>query len=80
MAAFRNKNILLVSCLQIAVGVGLIVNSTYNVKERDDICKADKINNFTVIGIFLITVVNVFIASFGVSQLPTSGGSGGSGS
>ncbi|XP_077292409.1 uncharacterized protein LOC143915581 isoform X2 [Arctopsyche grandis] len=56
--------------LQIAVGVGLIINSRYNVKEHDDICKADRINDFTVIGIFLITIVNVFIASFGVATSP----------
>lgn len=52
---------------QIAVGIGLIVNSRYDVKDQDEICKADRINNLTVIGIFLITIVNVFIASFGVA-------------
>lgn len=55
--------------LQVAVGVGLIWNSRYNVKNDADICKADRINNFTVIGIFLITTVNVFITSFGVAAL-----------
>ncbi|XP_047520983.1 ninjurin-A isoform X2 [Pieris napi] len=53
--------------LQIAVGVGLIMNSRYNVKDDKDICKADKINNFTVLGVFLITIVNVFITSFSVA-------------
>lgn len=52
-----------------AVGVGLIWNSRYNVKDDADICKADRINNFTVIGIFLITTVNVFITSFGVAAI-----------
>uniref|UniRef100_A0A1B0D5E7 Ninjurin a n=1 Tax=Phlebotomus papatasi TaxID=29031 RepID=A0A1B0D5E7_PHLPP len=33
--------------LQVAVGIGLIINSRYNVKNQDDICKADRINNFT---------------------------------
>lgn len=56
--------------LQVAVGIGLIMNSRYNVKNQDDICKADKINNMTIIGIFLITIVNVFIASFGVAEVP----------
>lgn len=56
--------------LQVAVGIGLIINSRYNVKNQDDICKADKINNYTTIGIFLITIVNVFIASFGVADAP----------
>uniref|UniRef100_A0A6M2DSM6 Putative conserved plasma membrane protein n=1 Tax=Xenopsylla cheopis TaxID=163159 RepID=A0A6M2DSM6_XENCH len=56
--------------LQVAVGVGLIWNSRYNVKDEDDICRADKINNYTVIGIFLITIVNVFVSSFGVANPP----------
>ncbi|XP_028161985.1 uncharacterized protein LOC114353977 [Ostrinia furnacalis] len=58
--------------LQVAVGVGLIMNSRYNVKEEKDICKADKINNMTVLGIFLITIVNVFIASFSVGPVSTN--------
>lgn len=43
------------------------MNSRYNVKDEKDICKADKINNMTVLGIFLITIVNVFITSFSVA-------------
>ncbi|CAG9583431.1 unnamed protein product [Danaus chrysippus] len=54
--------------LQIAVGVGLIMNSRYNVKDEKDICKADKINNMTVLGVFLVTIVNVFITSFSVAS------------
>lgn len=52
--------------LQIAVGIGLIWNSRYNVKEDDQMCKAERANNWTVIGIFLVTILNVFISSFGV--------------
>jgi len=52
--------------LQIAVGIGLIWNSVYNVKEHEQMCKANKANNWTVIGIFLVTIFNVFISSFGV--------------
>ncbi|XP_061394940.1 ninjurin-A-like [Musca vetustissima] len=53
---------------QIAVGVGLILNSKYNIKNERDICRANKINNYTVIGIFVVTVVNVFISAFGVAE------------
>ncbi|XP_013173066.1 PREDICTED: uncharacterized protein LOC106121799 isoform X1 [Papilio xuthus] len=56
---------------QIAVGIGLIMNSRYDVKDEKEICKADKINNMTVLGIFLITIVNVFITSFSVAT-PTA--------
>lgn len=52
--------------LQIAVGIGLIWNSRYNVKDDAQMCKADRANNWTVIGIFLVTILNVFISSFGV--------------
>ncbi|XP_034832864.1 ninjurin-A-like isoform X1 [Maniola hyperantus] len=52
---------------QIAVGIGLIMNSRYNVKDDKDICKADKINNMTVLGVFLVTIINVFITSFSVA-------------
>jgi len=52
--------------LQIAVGIGLIWNSVYNVKQHEEMCKANRANNWTVIGIFLVTILNVFISSFGV--------------
>lgn len=59
--------------LQIAVGIGLIWNSVYNVKEHEQMCKANKANNWTVIGIFLVTILNVFISSFGVvDQITTA--------
>lgn len=54
---------------QIAVGVGLIWNTRYNVKDDKEICIANRINNFTIIGIFLVTVVNVFISAFGVANV-----------
>ncbi|CAH0625683.1 unnamed protein product [Chrysodeixis includens] len=55
---------------QVLVGIGLILNSRYDVNHHKDICKADKINNMTVLGVFLITIVNVFITSFGVATQP----------
>lgn len=54
--------------LQIAVGIGLIWNSRYNVKDDAQMCKAELANNWTVIGIFLVTILNVFISSFGVAD------------
>lgn len=55
--------------MQVVVGIGLVLNSRYNVKNKDDICKADKINNLITIGILLITIVNVFISAFGVADV-----------
>ncbi|XP_034483892.1 ninjurin-1 isoform X2 [Drosophila innubila] len=51
---------------QIAVGVGLIWNGRYNIKNEQEICRANRINNYTVIGIFIVTVVNVLLSAFGV--------------
>ncbi|KAL3280982.1 hypothetical protein HHI36_004207 [Cryptolaemus montrouzieri] len=56
--------------IQVAIGVLLIWNATYNVKDEKEVCRANKINNYTVIGIFLVTVVNVFISAFGVADPP----------
>ncbi|XP_029045710.2 uncharacterized protein LOC114877370 [Osmia bicornis bicornis] len=58
--------------LQIAVGIGLIWNSRYNVKNDSEMCKAVRANNYTVIGIFLVTILNVFISSFGVIDQMTA--------
>uniref|UniRef100_A0A1Q3FIV6 Putative conserved plasma membrane protein n=1 Tax=Culex tarsalis TaxID=7177 RepID=A0A1Q3FIV6_CULTA len=55
---------------QVAVGIGLIWKSRYNIKNEDDFCKADRINNMVTIGIFIITLVNVLISAFGVADPP----------
>uniref|UniRef100_A0A182IPY3 Ninjurin a n=1 Tax=Anopheles atroparvus TaxID=41427 RepID=A0A182IPY3_ANOAO len=52
---------------QVVVGIGLIMNSRYDVNDRKEICKANKINDLTTIGIFVITLVNVLISAFGVA-------------
>ncbi|XP_068903290.1 ninjurin-A-like isoform X2 [Tenebrio molitor] len=59
----------------VAVGIGLIWNSTYNVKNEKEMCIANKISNFTIIAIFLVTVINVFISAFGVANPPPTTGS-----
>lgn len=53
--------------LQVVVGVGLILNSRYNVTYETSMRKANRINNYTVLAIFLITVMNVFISAFGIA-------------
>ncbi|XP_069692923.1 ninjurin-A-like isoform X2 [Periplaneta americana] len=58
--------------LQVVVGIGLIINGRYNIKQEGDVWKADRINNFTVIGIFLVTAINVFISAFGVADSSTA--------
>lgn len=53
---------------QVLIGIGLVLNSRYNVKNEKDICKADKINNLITIAILLVTIINVFISAFGVAE------------
>ncbi|XP_039447908.1 ninjurin-A-like [Culex pipiens pallens] len=53
--------------IQVAVGIGLILNSRYDINDKQQICKANKINDYVTIGIFLITLVNVLISAFGVA-------------
>uniref|UniRef100_A0A2L2YC39 Ninjurin-1 n=1 Tax=Parasteatoda tepidariorum TaxID=114398 RepID=A0A2L2YC39_PARTP len=51
--------------LQLIVGVLLILNTRYNINLVSHQSKAELINNLTIIGIFLITVSNVFVSAFG---------------
>ncbi|XP_054275781.1 ninjurin-A-like [Macrosteles quadrilineatus] len=52
--------------LQVSVGILLLWNSRFNINKEHHIIRANRINNFTLIGIFLITILNVFIAAFGL--------------
>lgn len=52
--------------LQIVVGIGLIWNGRFNVKVNAQMCRADRTNNWIVIGVFTITILNVFISTFSV--------------
>lgn len=54
--------------MQAIVGIGLIMNSRYNMAEHEDHQCANRVNDWTVAGIFLITIINVFVASFGIPQ------------
>ncbi|XP_063697821.1 ninjurin-A-like [Culicoides brevitarsis] len=54
--------------IQVIVGIGLIWNSRYNVKDEKEMHHANRINNITMILIFLLTFVNVFITAFGVAE------------
>lgn len=35
--------------------------------------EADKVNNFSVIGIFIVTLINVFLSTFGGAPQPGGG-------
>lgn len=53
--------------LQIAVGVSLIFKGRFDMKGMSKSINAERINNYVVVGVFLITIINVFIASFSIT-------------
>lgn len=48
------------------IGVALIFLGRYNVSREHHAQKADTLNNWVVLGVFIITVINVFISSFSI--------------
>lgn len=54
---------------QVLVGIGLVFNSRYNITNKEEICKADRINNLITVAILLITIINVFVSAFGVAEI-----------
>ncbi|XP_043285746.1 ninjurin-A-like [Venturia canescens] len=70
---FVNVFLIVVSLLlQIAVGVSLIFKGRYDIRGKGKSPQALKINNYVVVAVFLITIINVFVASFSVSSSPVS--------
>jgi hypothetical protein len=55
--------------LQIVVGVFLILNSRYDVKDSDEVCKANRINNWITSLIFLITAINIILSAFEIPDM-----------
>ncbi|KAH0944494.1 hypothetical protein HN011_009620 [Eciton burchellii] len=53
--------------LQVAVGISLIFKGRFDVKGKSKSVNAQKINNYVVVGIFFITIINVFIAAFSIT-------------
>ncbi|KAG8281877.1 hypothetical protein J6590_049941 [Homalodisca vitripennis] len=52
---------------QIVVGVSLVYKGRCDLKGESKLEMANRINNRVVIGVFLITIINVFIAAFSVT-------------
>lgn len=55
--------------LQIIVGVTLTVNCQYDIKDTDEVRKAEKCNNWTTVLIFLVTAINVVISGLGIADM-----------
>ncbi|XP_063229534.1 ninjurin-A-like [Bacillus rossius redtenbacheri] len=52
--------------LQVAVGISLIFKGKLDLKGEAKMSHANKINNYVVVGVFLVTIINVFVAAFSV--------------
>lgn len=50
--------------LQVLVAIALVFKSRYNVDNAEDYENADRINNFIMIGILMITITNVVSSAF----------------
>lgn len=55
--------------LQVLVAIALVFKSRYNMENAEDYESADKINNFILIGILLITITNVVSSAFAPGSL-----------
>lgn len=53
--------------LQLAVGIFLIFKGRYDMKGEEKFKHANTMNNYVVGGVFLITIVNVFVAAFSMN-------------
>ncbi|XP_063986816.1 ninjurin-A-like [Diachasmimorpha longicaudata] len=56
--------------LQVAVGVSLIFKGRFDIKGKSRSPQALRINNYVVVGVFLITIINVFVAAFSITSPP----------
>lgn len=59
-----NEQHLYILLLQVAVGVSLVFKGKCDLGGESKLERANRINNYVVAGVFLITIVNVFIAAF----------------
>ncbi|XP_052895707.1 ninjurin-A-like [Anopheles moucheti] len=50
--------------MQIVVGLSMLYVNRYNMKNKTEMKAASHMNNLSVAGVFLVTLVNVFISTF----------------
>lgn len=70
---FYYASVILISMsliLQILVAIALLYKASYNMECPKEYAIAERINNFTMIGILLITIANVVSSAFMPSPMP----------
>ncbi|XP_068242859.1 ninjurin-2-like [Palaemon carinicauda] len=55
--------------MQLVIGIALIFMGRYDVSHDRQAVKADRLNNWIVLGVFIITIINVFISSFAIEPM-----------
>lgn len=50
--------------MQVVVGMSMLYMSRYNMKNKSEMKEASHMNNLSVAGVFLVTLINVFISTF----------------
>ncbi|XP_064087218.1 ninjurin-1-like isoform X2 [Macrobrachium nipponense] len=58
--------------MQLVIGIALIFMGRYDVSREHHAVKADRLNNWVVLGVFLITIINVFVSSFAIEPMSPS--------
>jgi hypothetical protein len=51
----------------VAVGVCLIFKGRFDMAGDSKQYQANRLNNYVVMGVFLVTIINVFVATFTIS-------------
>lgn len=59
--------------LQVGVGISLIFKGRMDLRGQSKHRHAKRINNYVVVGVFLVTLINVFVASFTVTGQAAQG-------
>jgi Ninjurin len=50
--------------LQVAVGMCMLYSSRFNIRKKSEMKSADRVNSFSTIGVFFVTLINVLISTF----------------
>ncbi|XP_052859749.1 ninjurin-B-like [Anopheles cruzii] len=64
--------IILSLVMQVAVGLAMLYCNRYNIRKKGEMRRASHLNNLSVAGVFMVTLVNVFISTFNGAHMQSS--------
>ncbi|ETN64628.1 ninjurin a [Anopheles darlingi] len=59
--------------MQVVVGLAMLYCNRYNIRNKGEMKRATHVNNLSVVGVFMVTLINVFISTFNGSQVQIVG-------